>query len=281
MVLLSAVVLMSCGSGGEQDKLVTIKTSMGDMTVLLYDEAPLHKANFIELAESGKYDSTIFHRVMQDFMIQGGDIFYNKPEQETEADRIPAEFHGKFHHVKGALAAARQPDQANPEKKSSSCQFYIVHGQTWENLSIDYRSLMMKLYELAIDSNNNREIYDKYVGYNRARDQEGFNLWVRSMKEPIEEEYGMNFDIQPQTNDDAAYEAAGGGVPSLDDNYTVFGRVVEGLDVIDKIAAVQTQAISRQYQNLPIEEISITMEVESMSKSEITEKYGYEYPESK
>ncbi len=278
LALVAVVFLSACG-GGDKDKLVKIKTSKGDMTVLLYDETPLHKANFLELAESGKYDSTIFHRVIDNFMIQGGDIYKNSGEQEPASERIPAEIQTKYLHTKGALAAARQPDQSNPEKQSSSCQFYIVDGQSWEDMSVDLVTLYSKFETMLRDTVNYPHLFQKFIEFRQANDQSGYQKWVVSQRDVIEDTFDIDLFKEPRTMDNEAYESAGGGYAPLDGEYTVFGRVVEGLEVIDQIAAVKTTQLSQFERDVPVEPIHISMEVISMSKSDITEKYGYEYPQ--
>ena len=268
-----ALLTASCGGGGI-DKLVTIKTEMGDMTVLLYDETPIHKQNFIALAESGKYDSTIFHRVIQDFMVQGGDMYLNQGGMEPDGDRLPAEIVDGFYHTKGALAAARQGDQINPEKKSSSCQFYIVDGEPWESMSTDKNALFAKLDELLVDSLNNAELFARFDVFRQNGDRTGYYNWGLSLKDSIEQTFNLDLTVLPRTANNQAYEAAGAGSPHLDGEYTVFGRVVEGLDVIDKLAAVPVGPGARPFSNM-----YLSMSVKTLSKSEITEKYGYEYPE--
>ena len=276
--LLLAVVILTACDDPNSDKLVTIKTSLGDMTVLLYDETPLHKANFIELAESGKYDSTIFHRVMENFMIQGGDIHLDRNTQELENERIDAEFVDGFFHKKGELAAARQPDDRNPQKKSSSCQFYIVHGKVWNEAE-----LTTDQYKLSAGISQMLEM-EEFLSLRQqfaTLDQEGkiqeiIDLMIAN-KELCEQTLGVNFskEISPERLD--IYTSVG-GVPHLDNEYTVFGRVVEGIEIIDKIAAVETYARDQALQNLPVETVYTFMEVRKMAKSEITEKYGYVYP---
>ncbi len=174
------------------DTLVKISTIHGEMIVRLYDNTPLHRANFIKLAQEGYFDGTIFHRVIGSFMIQGGDPDSKNPQPGAQYGMggpnytIPAEFHAQNIHKKGALAAARTN---NPEKASSGSQFYIVQGQ-------------------------------KYPAAQLA--QMGSQTGVRYTPEQTQ-----------------AY-ATMGGTPFLDMQYTVFGEVVEGLDVIDKIAAEPT-----------------------------------------
>ena len=278
-LLLTVLVLSSCGDDNT-DKLVIIKTNFGDMTVLLYEETPLHKVNFIKLAESGDYDSTIFHRVMEGFMIQGGDIHLNKPSQELEDDRIDAEIIDGFFHKKGELAAARQNDQVNPRKKSSSCQFYIVQGKVYteEPLTTDQYKLNVAIGQLlkleAYDSLNQQFVALQLEGKFQEMNDLAFKC-----KEIAEQELGTNLSLEISEEKLNAYTTVG-GVPSLDGAYTVFGRVVEGMDVIDKIASVETYNKSRQEQNIPIEKIYTFMEVTKMAKTEITEKYGYVYPNS-
>ena len=278
--LLIVLILAACDAADpNSDKLVTIKTNFGEMTVLLYEETPLHKANFIELAESGKYDSTIFHRVMENFMIQGGDIHLDKGTQEQPSERIPSEFVDGFFHKKGELAAARQNDQVNPEKKSSSCQFYIVQG-----IASSKEALTTDLYKLnaGISQMFGMEEFSSLREQFLVLQQEGkfqeMNDLAIANKELCEQTLGINLSKEMSPEKLAAYSTVG-GVPSLDGAYTVFGRVVEGLEVIDKIAAVETYEKNPGLKNLPVETIYTFMEVKKMSKSKITEKYGYVYPD--
>jgi peptidyl-prolyl cis-trans isomerase B (cyclophilin B) len=178
------------------------------MVIRLYDSTPLHRDNFIKLVQEGFYDSLLFHRVIQNFMIQGGDPTSKNADSTimlgsggAEGDRIPAEFRNNYFHKKGVIAAARDD---NPEKASSNCQFYIVQGQK-------YNDTMMNMMECNVRQNNPAFSYTKEQ---------------RKLYETI------------------------GGTPFLDQNYTVFGEVIKGLDVIDKIAAVQCNANDRPLQDV-------------------------------
>lgn len=188
---------------------VKISTKYGDMIVVLYDETPKHRDNFVKLANEGFYDGTLFHRVMKDFMIQGGDPDSKNatPDQRLGVGgpgyTIEAEFNPEFYHKKGALAAARQGDQVNPERRSSGSQFYLVQGKKYTATEL-----------------------------NRFAQQTGA------------------FYTAEQIN---VYQTLG-GTPFLDTQYTVFGEVVDGMDVIDKIAAVSTSA-----QNRPVEDLEMTV----------------------
>lgn len=180
-----------------KERLVELITSYGTMVLKLYDSTPLHRDNFVKLVQSGFYDSLMFHRVIQGFMIQGGDPGSKYADSTTmlgggsaPGERIPAEFKSQFFHKKGALAAARD---GNPEKASSNCQFYIVHGN-----------------KIPAEQMAQQEQRVKQANPNFSYTADQKETYIRM-----------------------------GGVPFLDQNYTVFGEVISGLDVIDKIAAVQ------------------------------------------
>jgi len=199
LLFLLTISLLAFTGCGEKETQAIISTDLGDITIKLYDATPQHRDNFIKLVNEGYYDGTLFHRVIKDFMIQGGDPDSKtaKPGQPLGSGgpgyTIPAEFVPELFHKKGALAAARR-GAGNPEKASSGCQFYIVTGK-------------------------------------KSTDAE--------------------LDRMPNMTDArrAAYKEVG-GTPFLDDNYTVFGEVVSGLDVVDKIGVVQTQQGDRPLQDL-------------------------------
>lgn len=184
-----------------QSTKVLIHTDLGDIKVTLYDDTPLHRDNFVKLAKEGYYDSSIFHRVISGFMVQGGGA---APGKKEVAYRIPAELTINHFHKKGALAAARTSDQVNPRRESSGSQFYIVQGKKLTDAELD---------QLA----------------------------------------GQMGTITPEQRE--AYKTVG-GTPFLDQQYTVFGEVTEGLDVIDKIAAVKTMPGDK-----PAQDIRMTMKV--------------------
>lgn len=176
-----------------------IDSEFGSIVVKLYDETPLHRDNFKKLAAGGFYDSTTFHRVMSQFMIQGGDPLSKDGDPSNDGSggpgyTIPSEFSPELIHKKGALAAARQPDQVNPERQSSGSQFYIVQGRVLDDA-------MLEQIELGV-----------------GRTMPGFTIPTEARE---------------------VYKAIG-GAPFLDQQYTVYGEVVEGLDVVDAIAAIPT-----------------------------------------
>lgn len=186
---------------------VEMVTTEGRMVFVLFNDTPLHRDNFLKLVESHTYDSLLFHRVINRFMIQGGDpqSRHARPGQMlgdgTLGYTVPAEFRKEHIHRKGALCAARQGDNVNPKKESSASQFYIVQGQVWDNNTLDM----------------------------------------------MEKRFGKTF-----TEEQRKTYTTEGGTPHLDGDYTVFGQLVEGMEVVDKIAAVKTGAADR-----PVEDVRI------------------------
>ncbi|MEM7548999.1 MAG: peptidylprolyl isomerase [Bacteroidota bacterium] len=274
VVTMIFVVLWSCGSS-DKDELVTIHTEYGDIKAILYDETPLHKKNFLELAEKGAYDSSIFHRVIQNFMVQGGDIS-SKEGYETYDEgtgKIPAEINPDFFHHKGALAAARQGDNINPERKSSASQFYIVQGTTYtkEQLTTNEEKINQSLGKL-FESGKYDSLKTELIALYQSQNFEAYREKVLGLKPILEKELGENYDKEISPEKLEAYSTVGGS-PHLDGGYTVFGRVLEGLEVVDKIAAVQTGQASK-----PMKDIFMTVEVEKVSKFKIEKQYDYEYP---
>ncbi|MFW6350935.1 MAG: peptidylprolyl isomerase [Bacteroidota bacterium] len=247
----------------EPEKKVLVKTPYGNMKIKLYEDTPQHKENFLKLVEEGFYDDLLFHRVIEGFMIQGGDPESKGAEQDQPLGsggpgyQIPAEIIFPEHfHKKGALAAARQGDQANPEKESSGSQFYIVQGQTFTFGELD--TLEMQMSQRALQS----RMFDKIEPYRdtlmtmrQQGDREGFESLISELEEEAKAELGDSAEFEFPEEVRETYTSVG-GTPMLDDNYTVFGEVEEGLNVIDSIAAVATNQADR-----PLEDIKMTMEI--------------------
>jgi cyclophilin family peptidyl-prolyl cis-trans isomerase len=194
LVLTAFITLSMISDIQAQSTKVKMKTSMGDITLVLYDDTPMHRDNFLELVKKNFYDGLLFHRVMSQFMIQAGDPNSKDAKPETQLGAggpgytIPAEFRPNLWHKKGALAAARQPDQVNPKKASSGSQFYIVVGKPW-----------------SVNEMNQMEQAGQHPKFNEEQKK--------------------------------AYSTIG-GYPPLDYQYTVFGEVTEGLEIVDKISLV-------------------------------------------
>ncbi len=276
--LICAFIVTGCAQ--DKDYLVTIKTSYGDMTAILYDETPKHKENFVKLAREHFFDSTLFHRVIEGFMIQGGDPDSKKAQPGQPLGRggpgytIEAEFNPKFFHERGALSAARLGDQQNPTKASSGSQFYIVQGtkMSEEELKTDQLKLNQAMQQFFQDPVN-KPAYDSIVSLYQSGDMKAYQDFVIRLKPRVEKATGINTskDVAPEIL--KAYTTEG-GAPNLDGAYTVFGKVIKGIEVVDKIAAVAKGPGDR-----PLENIAMIVTVEEMPKKKIEQLYGYKYPE--
>ncbi|WP_439481829.1 peptidylprolyl isomerase [Cyclobacterium plantarum] len=263
---------LSCAT--EKDYLVTIDTKFGKMYAVLYDETPLHKENFIDLASSGRYDSTEFHRIIDDFMIQGGDVFTREGLPKEEWYTLPAEFDPSLIHERGSIAAARQGDNLNPERESSGCQFYIVEGRVYEEqeLTTDMRKLQMA-FSKYIQLDSNMELREKYSKLYQNQEFDSLNALMLSKKAMMEQFFNLNLGKDIRENQVRAYTSIG-GTPHLDDTYTVFGKVIKGLDVMEAIAQLEKGPNDK-----PVTPVYIKVNVELVAKKKISEDYGYQYPE--
>lgn len=272
--LLLLTLAVACST--KKDHLVTIETRHGKMYAILYDETPKHKENFLSLAKSGRFDSTDFHRVIHEFMVQGGDVFDKEGLPEDQRYTIPAEFNPDLIHEKGSLAAARQGDSINPEKRSSGCQFYIVHGTVYDEVSLntDTRKLQ-EFFMQYLQLETNKDLRAQYVSHYQDQAFDELNALILSKKGELEKFYNVNLENRKRPNQIKAYTTVG-GTPHLDDTYTVFGKIIKGLDVLDKIAEEETNSADK-----PINPVWMTVNVKELKKEKITKEYGYQYPERK
>ncbi|MBP5365480.1 MAG: peptidylprolyl isomerase [Bacteroidales bacterium] len=264
-----AVAIATACNSSDYNK-VEINTPYGKMKVLLYDDTPLHKANFLRLAENGDYDSLLFHRVIEGFMIQGGDpesryAPMSKMLGSSEiGSPIDAEIvYPQHFHKRGALAAARKADRINPLKMSSGSQFYIVQGTVFTDEQLDE---LETIHNNAIKSNIFYQIQSEYKDSLQYYQDNGMSMELAELQMNImgrvsqmAEEQGL-FSFSPEARE--AYTTIG-GAPRLDAEYTVFGEVIEGLDVIDSIAAqpVDQTYYNMQQTNRPLNNIWMTMKV--------------------
>ena len=243
--------------------IVKLHTTKGDITVKLYDETPLHRDNFIKLVKEGFYNGTLFHRVIKDFMIQGGDPdSIGAPSGKILGTggpgyNIPAEIlYPQFFHKRGALSAARLGDDMNPERESSGSQFYIVWGQK-------YNSGQLRQMEKQMQMQQEQSVFDQLVAKHRDeimqmrrnRDRAG----LQELQDQLNAETHSLCKEMPApklTPEQVEAYTTLGGTPHLDAQYTVFGEVVDGLDVVELIQNVQTSRGDR-----PKEDISMIAEV--------------------
>lgn len=263
-VLLSIVlVLMSQQliSQTYSSETVLISTDFGVMKVKLFNETPLHKANFLKLVSEGFYDSLLFHRVIKEFMIQGGDPDSKHADRQKflgDGDlnyTIPAEFNPLLFHKKGMLCAARNSDDKNPTKASSACQFYIVQGKPRtdeELIMLEKRinkPLINALKDSCLNSQEHIVLKEKIALFKKQNKNDSLLFYTKQLDALIQPVYEQKNHYRISEAQKIIYKTIG-GTPHLDNNYTIFGEVISGIDVIDKIAAASTNKDDRPLINL-------------------------------
>lgn len=240
------------------DVLVEIKTTEGDLTVRLFGDTPRHRDNFVKLAKEGYYNGVLFHRVINEFMVQTGDpdsktapagkmLGSGGPGYDIEAEIVyPTHF-----HKRGALAAARQGDQVNPERRSSGSQFYIVTGKAYNDSTLNQMERQLQMMQKQnIFNDLAREHRDSIMTLRRNRDQAGLQA-LQDELVAITEKKAAEAPARLTAEQREAYTTTG-GTPHLDNQYTVFGEVVDGMDVIDKIEKVETDSHDRPLKDVKI-----------------------------
>ncbi len=263
-VLIVSIILFmsSCTMRDKTHTYVSIKTDLGEIIVKLYNDTPGHRDNFIKLVNSGFYEDLLFHRVIKDFMIQGGDPDSRQAGSEQSLGTggpgytIPAEFTPSHFHKKGALAAARQGDNVNPRKESSGSQFYIVTGTIFTDgqLASMEQQLTRRKEEMVFQSllsKRRKEIMQYRLERNQTALSELQDNLIKETKEIMKKDGAVRFSPDQKQ----AYTTIGGS-PHLDGDYTVFGEVVEGFDVLDRIQSVPTRNGDR-----PEHDIKMSMKV--------------------
>lgn len=259
--------ITSCGAStknnsknmsSENQTIVKFETNVGDFTVALYNETPKHKENFIKLVKEGMYDSTLFHRVIKQFMVQAGD-----PKSKNASDTatlgagdvgytIPAEFNNELFHKKGALAAARQGDEVNPEKASSGCQFYIVTGRKFtEPKLLDMENQINEQREENIFNSLAQKHMKEIYKMRKAGDNKGL-LELQDTLESQASAMAMEEEPFKFTKKQIDAYTTIGGTPHLDGAYTVFGEVIEGMETIEKIENSKTGRADRPTNDIRI-----------------------------
>ena len=273
LICLAFIALTACSAGSkkqtnhhmenEKRTLVKLETTMGNITVALYNETPKHRDNFIKLVKEGVYDSTLFHRVIKQFMIQAGD-----PDSKNASDTamlgsgdvgytIPAEFNPKFFHKKGVLAAARQGDDVNPEKASSGCQFYIVTGRKFtEPQLLGMENKIIEQHEEALFDSLARQHMKEIYKMRKAGDNAGLLELQDTLEAQARELADKEEKFRFTPEQIKAYSTVG-GAPHLDGSYTVFGEVTEGMEVVENIEIAKTNRADRPVENIRILKASI------------------------
>ena len=255
LIALLSLIIFSCSKTNEENAAkpvqVELKTTLGTFILELSDKTPLHRDNFIKLVEKGVYDSVLFHRVIDGFVVQAGerDSLSVSLEEEMGDYKVPAEFDTALFHRRGAIGAARD---GNPERASSAMQFYVVHRGPRADSLIDKDEKRINTWlanHYAINAPENQALKDSLV---KAIEDENWELYsilndsIASIAESIE------FEAYKIPKAHRAIYNSIGGTPHLDQNYTVFGQIVEGMEVIDSIAV---QPVSEQ--NRPLSDLRI------------------------
>ena len=272
-LMLGLMVWPSCSSKQDtKEQLVKITTRFGDIKIILYDDTPKHKESFLELAKDGAYDSTAFYRVIKDFMVQGGDVAINADFEKEARRLIPAEISPDHIHKRGMIGAARQTQNRNPYRLSST-QFYIVQGKTFtkKELTTDVAQLNASLSNYLYNGEH-QDLLNEFKTLQDSGRTDELQQRVLGLRKEIELFTKKSFENTEITQAQIDAYTTIGGAPHLDGEYTVFGQVVEGLEIVDKIAALEVDSVDN-----PLEAVYMTVSIEEVPKDSITAWYGLVY----
>lgn len=247
-----------------QSRVVEVSTNLGTMHFRLYDDTPKHRDAFIQLANEGYYDGTLFYRVIQNFLIQGGSkssrnappgkrIGYGDPDKTVDDEIIPHYF-----HKKGALCAPRQPDEVNPFKQSDISQFYIVKGSVFTAGDLDTMELAVNrpIRNKIIQKHMTEEVRNELKKLKDEKKVKEFRELAGQVKNEIETDYTLEPGVLTFSEAQREAYTTVGGYPDLDGKYTIFGECISGFDVIDKIASLKTDENNR-----PVTDVVIHVKV--------------------
>ena len=248
-----------------KETTVIMHTSLGDVTLKLYNETPLHRDNFIKLVKVGTYNGLLFHRVIKDFMVQGGDVTSKDAPMNKSLGAgdlgytVPAEFvYPKYFHKKGALCAARTGDEVNPERASSASQFYIVTGKK-------YTEGELKQMEKQLENRLKQSIFARLQTENKAKIMQLYRNGEKEELAILRDTLVGKTELEAEKRKEEAclpaelreaYRSVG-GVPFLDNQYTVYGEVVDGIEVVDAIQKVKTNKQDRPLENIVIKSMEL------------------------
>lgn len=248
-----------------KETTVIMHTSLGDVTLKLYNETPLHRDNFIKLVKEGTYNGLLFHRVIKDFMVQGGDVTSKDAPMNKSLGAgdlgytVPAEFvYPKYFHKKGALCAAWTGDEVNPERASSASQFYIVTGKK-------YTEGELKQMEKQLENRLKQSIFARLQTENKAKIMQLYRNGEKEELAILRDTLVGKTELEAEKRKEEAclpaelreaYQSVG-GVPFLDNQYTVYGEVVDGIEVVDAIQKVKTNKQDRPLENIVIKSMEL------------------------
>ena len=262
-ILLVAMLMAACGGKKTEGTEVLIETSVGDIRVTLFDDTPLHRDNFVRLAREGVFDDIMWHRIVPGLMIQTGDPTLRPGNRPATADTsalhytVPQEIRfPKYIHRRGMLAAARQPDDKNPEKASSSTQWYIVTGEKYTSTSL--ADFYQTLYQEAVNTHW-RKLQDKNAKRLDRLEQTNKDAYYElqdSILSVAEAAVAAN-PPRPFNEQQKRLYTTEGGCPHLDGEYTIFGQVTEGMNVVEKIVNTPTDDRERPLREVFIKRVVV------------------------
>lgn len=263
-VTIFCLVLFIAISGFSQSKTVEIATNLGTMKFRLYDDTPKHRDAFLQLARDGYYNGTLFYRVIENFLIQGGSkssrdaapgkqIGYGDPDKTVDDEILKHYF-----HKKGALCAPRQPDEINPFKQSDISQFYIIEGKIYSKGELDTMELTINrpIRNKIVNEVMTPQVRDELKKLKEEKKVDEFREMARKVKDNIETEYNLNPNVLIFSEQQREAYTTVGGYPDLDGKFTIFGECISGFEVIDKISALKTDKNDR-----PLADVKITVRI--------------------
>ncbi len=255
---LTALFLFSCSQYKDDSQYIKILSDKGEIIIRLYNQTPKHRDNIIKLAQEKFYDGQIFHRIINNFVVQGGDPTTKKAAPDSlygNADSgylIDAEIVDSLIHKRGTVGMAREGDDINPDKKSSGSQFYIVKGKVLSNQQLDE-------LEKKRDSQNKTKLYKKLLSENLLKQKNQAKIDTISISLEASIAIDSIWESYPKfkfSEKQRKVYTSIGGIPHLDGNYTVFGEVVKGMEIVDELSSVQTDKNNR-----PIQDIKFSVSV--------------------
>jgi cyclophilin family peptidyl-prolyl cis-trans isomerase len=277
LVLVALLILSSCSKKLENtDQVVTVSTRLGDFKLILFDDTPKHKASFLELTKAGAYDSTLFYRVIKDFMVQGGNVGIHPEFEKLSRRLIPSEISSRHIHTRGMIGAARQSINRNPYKKSST-QFYVVQGKIFSEREVTTKiGRLNNALPKYLYNGQHQDLIDEFKILQDSGREDELQQRILALRDEMEKALEMSFENTDISQSQIRAYTTIGGAPHLDGDYTVFGQVVEGMSTIDKIAALKVDSVDN-----PVDSVYMQLSIEDIPKDSITAWYRIIYPKLK
>ena len=252
ILILTTLLLFSCSQYKDDSKYIKVFTDKGEIIIRLYNQTPKHRDNILKLTQKKYYDGQIFHRIINNFVVQGGDPTTKNSKPDSLYGNggpdylIDAEFVDSLIHKRGAVGMAREGDDINPEKKSSGSQFYIVKGKVLTNQQLDD-------LEKKIESKNKSNLYKKIFAEKLADQKDKNAIDTITLSLDVSIAFDSIWETRPKfklSDQQRKIYTTIGGIPHLDGNYTVFGVVVKGMDIVDELSSIETDINDRPLKDI-------------------------------